>query len=315
MVEESDTWTLLSGNLHRANCWIPDQELLMGLAAFMIELWGERGLRPLKNESNAKSLRDVDKTHCNLVMRNMALKALEAQLMHRIVGKRKNESVDPTNRHAFDTFDAEQECGLQGRGRLLVMSNEKEKNLSHAMVTAFRTELEADARDGDLENGWKLSDLDVAEVDTGAMCICIHDRVFIHRTQTVHSKLYKRNISRESYLLQVRFVEDGGEKKYVGEAAMYARLVRGDKEGPLRIALCNFYPYLTPLVVGVEVEGGVEKKTSAAIREEKLGRKEEILRAVHKGVNHKWSEDFVYPIRLERSRHKINALCRRRRRF
>jgi hypothetical protein len=169
----------------------------------------------------------------------------------------------------------------------------------------LRKELEPDAQDSDLQNGWKLSDLDVVEVDTGATQIYVHDRAFIHRTQTVHSRLYKRNISRESYLLQVRFLEESGEKKYVGEAVMYARLVRGDKEGSLRIALCNFYPYLTPLVVGVEVEGGVEKKTSAAIRAEKLGRQEEILRAVHKGINHKWSEDFVYPIRLERIDTKL----------
>jgi hypothetical protein len=51
------------------------------------------------------------------------------------------------------------------------------------------------------------------------------------------------------------------------------------------------------------------RKTSAAIRAEKLGRTEEILVAEHKGPNHKWSEDFVYPIRLERIDTKLMHLA------
>jgi hypothetical protein len=59
---------LCTSNLHRACCWLPVQENWIGLTAYFNELWGERGLRPLKRASLNKVTTAPEKTQANTIL-------------------------------------------------------------------------------------------------------------------------------------------------------------------------------------------------------------------------------------------------------
>lgn len=159
-----------------------------------------------------------------------------------------------------------------------------------------------------LVDEWEFSDLEVTAAESHGLQIWLHDRAFIHQTQTIHSTSYTRNQTRDSTMLQVRYDEVDGEKKYVGVARVFARFVSGDREKPLRVAFCDFYSYIQPLVIGVEAKGTrgrVLQTTSAADKAERLGRREEILIVEHKSSNaHVWVDEF-YPVLLNKIDTKL----------
>ena len=212
LLEEHGVYNLLTSNLHRANCWAVIQEEQQGLLAFNNELYGERGLRKPKNESNAKSLPAVDKTFCNIHMREMALRRMESNALQCTSRRRgSGQLTGGLSAASMDVFRVEQECGLQGRGRLLGRSAE-DMELFDKIIQSTRDGLKYTG----LADEWEFSDLEVTAAESHGLQIWLHDRAFIHQTQTIHSTSYTRNQTRDSTMLQVRYDEVHGEKKYVG---------------------------------------------------------------------------------------------------
>ena len=69
---------LCLSNLHRACCWLPVQEKWLGLVAYYNELWGERGLHPLKRASLNKVTTAPEKTQANAVLQKGRVNIMRA---------------------------------------------------------------------------------------------------------------------------------------------------------------------------------------------------------------------------------------------
>jgi hypothetical protein len=271
---------LCLSNLHRACCWLPVQEFWLGLVAFCNELWGERGLRPLKRASLNKVTVAPEKTQANTVIKQGCVNIMRATYGVREKGGneevREDEDVGGALTRARSNNRAEKEreskngegdayddasgtIGLIGKGELLRDgSNNAEIQKLFDVAAAGLKQLE-------LEN------------DIDWETLYCHSRAVLGVVECVHSARYKRVVSRDSTLVKIRYADESSRNiagPWIAKVQFFLRCRDIKQDKVIRLAICNFYKRSA----GGELEVGVEgrRKAKAAVKARDIGKVEHV---------------------------------------
>jgi hypothetical protein len=302
---------LCTSNLHRAVCWLPIQETWLGLVAFLNELWGERGLRPLKRASLNKVTTAPEKTQANTVLAKGRVNIMrvkhevyedeeemdageEGTAAVALQTRSRTHSLLPgeernNNGSTGDAWDdASGTIGLVGRGELLRADSSKKEIRDLFDVAA------AGLKQLGLEN----------DIDWNTL-YC-HSRACLGIVEIVHSTRYKRVVSRDSTLVKIRYADESSRNvagPWIAKVQFFVRCKDMKENKIVRIAICNFYKRSDGGELEVGVESGRTAKAARAARP--IGKKECIWVAdAGKNGEDNWN-DVNYAEYLERIDTKV----------
>ena len=285
LLEVNKLYFLLTSNLHRANCWLPELERLIGLVAQYNELWGERGLGSLKKHCH-KTLLHPEKTLSKVLLREHAIKRTQLEVFKASIASGSLPNLASNGGSTdlkIDCFDGE--VGLQGYGAPVDSNSE-----DFAIVMKGLEELVSAGLITTEDFGWTEDDLAAPE----ELQVFVHSRAVIHNTRTVHSVRYNRPVKRDSTIVKIVYPKGGDPEvmeDWVAVVKFFVRVTKPNRVA-LRFAIVDFYEREEPLIVGVEGN----RTSQATRRAHSLGRKEFIWRAT-KG---KFKEDERnYPVLLQ----------------
>ena len=181
---------MMTSNLHRTLCWLPEQEKKIGLAAYIGELWGERALQWLKNIARNRVSKDPEKVHAIALLVRGRLALFQAQhgwvpstesLDDDFVGTVANNGNNGEEPIAIPEHfdDTSGTIGLQGPGK---RPNEEQQAIIIKGIEQLISERVISTGRG----GWRSEHLNSPQT----WDIWVHDYALIGDTRTITSELY-----------------------------------------------------------------------------------------------------------------------------
>ena len=192
---------LLTINLHRAACWLEQQEERLGLAGHCAEFWGERGIQMLKRITGDRPNGETCKSLCNKVLYSMASTAFAVRNGLPL------QSWDDTM--ALDLSSWGTAYDLEGIRKGLTAMQEVEKEATGAQRVEIESALKyaAGVREGGRGRCVTYNTISAehyAEIKAGTPRFLVDRYAVINGFQTVTSREFALEEKRKTSLVKVR---------------------------------------------------------------------------------------------------------------